>query len=101
MERQPRLSACRSLEAWLSQGGPLHTTAQPRSEAPPLVHVSRAICIEGDEANITLRASKPVEAGTIVLAVAMQSVLHPRSDAVPLARRNLLKQASKAYSAIS
>ena len=82
-----RLAAARSLYDWLDRGGPSPASKGAGPDAPPLVHLSDGVKIEGDEHNITMRASQPLESGHIVCAVAMSSVLHPLSETVPRHRR--------------
>lgn len=92
-----RLKASKALLKWLNHGGPSPSSYRTGKGAPPLTHWSGKVEITGGEDNILLRATAPLEQGHFVLAVAMTSVMHPRSEAIPQARQ---KQAAAAAAAL-
>ncbi|CAK0807660.1 unnamed protein product, partial [Prorocentrum cordatum] len=50
----------------------------------------------GDDANISLRATRPVGAGELLVGVALDCALHPRSEAVGAAERSKVDAAAAA-----
>ena len=91
-----RLRASKALLKWLDHGGPSPSSYRTGKGAPPLTHWSGKVEIVGDEDNILLRATSTLEQGHFVLAVAMTSVMHPRSEAIAPARRHQVEVAAAA-----
>ena len=65
-------------------------------DAPPLLHLSSDMAFSGTDSNICLRATKRVEKGHFIIAVAASSCMHARNPAVPVARRARVEQAAAA-----
>ena len=84
-----RLAASSALFEWLKHGGPTPVRKPRAADAPPLVHLSDAFEIVGTEGNITLVAKRTVQTHHFICGVALTSVLHPRTEAVAPARREV------------
>lgn len=84
-----RLAASSALFEWLKHGGPTPVRKPRAADAPPLVHLSDAFEIVGTEGNITLVAKRAVQTHHFICGVALTSVLHPRTEAVAPARREV------------
>jgi len=91
-----RLRASKAVLKWLDHGGPSPSSYRTGKGAPPCTHWSSKVEIVGDEDNILLRATSTLEQGHFVLAVAMTSVMHPRSEVIPPARREQVEKAAAA-----
>ena len=94
-----RLQAIPALHKWLKGGGPTPRGTPVDPEAPPLLHISPHFAFGGSENNVTLIATKRVEAGHFILGVAASSCLHARNDAVSQARRACVEKAAAAVRA--
>ena len=65
----------------------------PRAkDAPPLLHLSDSFELTGTSGNLTFVAKRDVRPSHFVVGIAMPSVLHPYTDAVPERRRALASQ---------
>eukprot|EP00404_Azadinium_spinosum_P050137 CAMPEP_0180745782 /NCGR_PEP_ID=MMETSP1038_2-20121128/28680_1 /TAXON_ID=632150 /ORGANISM="Azadinium spinosum, Strain 3D9" /LENGTH=499 /DNA_ID=CAMNT_0022779319 /DNA_START=26 /DNA_END=1525 /DNA_ORIENTATION=+ len=99
-----RLAAITALRAWIEKGGPGAGADEAASEgkkgkknkkkkAPeadeggPYLLVSDLVVMAGDDGNVAMRAVRDVGAGELLVGVATRCTLHPRSAAVPEARR--------------